>query len=69
MVRKMYGEKLGYSLNTRVALETLGLKEKIMETIRQGSMIWLGHLFRKNPYKGLKQAWEFVIEGNGGRGR
>ena len=47
----------------------LGLKDTIVEYVRQGSLIWLGHVLRKNDGEWVKQAWSFELEGSRGRGR
>ena len=44
MVRKMCAVKLADRINTRELMERLGLKDTIIETVRQGSLRWLGHV-------------------------
>ena len=69
MVRKMCGVKLADRINTTKLMEILGLKDTIVETVRQGSLRWLGHVLRKSDDECVKQAWNFEVEDIRGRGR
>ena len=46
-IRKMCGVELADEINTRELMERFGLKDTIVETARQGSLQWLGHVLRK----------------------
>ena len=50
-------------------MERLGLKDTIVETVRQGSLRRLGNVLRKSDDECVKQAWNFEVEGGKGRGR
>ena len=50
-------------------MERLGLKDTIVEYVRQGSLRWLGHILRKDDDECVKQAWSFELEGSRARGR
>ena len=69
MIRKMCGVKVNDRIYTDELMERLGLRNTIVETVRQGSMRWLGHVLRKNDDDCIKQAWNFEVEGNRGKGR
>ena len=47
----------------------LGLDNTIVETVRQGSLRWLGHVVKKGDDDCVKQTWRFEVEGSRGRGR
>ena len=55
MIRKMCGVKLVDGLHTRELIERLGLKDTIVGYAWQGSLIWLGHVLRKNDNYFVKQ--------------
>ena len=59
MVRKMCGVRLADKINKRVLMKRLGLKDTIVETVRQGSLRWLGHALRKGDDECVKQEWNF----------
>ena len=69
MIQKMSDVKLVDRISTRELMERSGLKDTIVEIVRQGSLRWLGHILRKGDDKCVKQAWNFTIEGSRGRGR
>ena len=50
-------------------MERCGLKDTIIEMVRQGSLRWLGHVLRKGDDECGKKTWNFEIEGSRGRGR
>eukprot|EP00795_Rhopilema_esculentum_P010641 gene10641-biopygen13144 len=56
-------------INTTELMEKLGLKDTIVEAVRQGHLRWLGHVLRKSDEECVEQAWNFEAEVDRGRGR
>ena len=65
LVVKMVGR-----LNISELMERLGLKEKdsVVENVRQGSLRRFGRVLRKDDGEYEKQAWNFELDGDRGRG-
>ena len=54
--RKMCGVKLADRINARELMESLGLKDTIVENVRHRSLRGLGRVLRKDDNECVKQA-------------
>jgi len=69
MIGKMCRVKVNERIHTDGLMARLGQKNTVVETVRRGSLRWLGHVLRKDNNESIKQVWDFKVEGNRGRGK